>query len=183
MIVSRAGLKNHFFFLGCEEDGFLVKSHELFAQGYNCGQSVFLAHAEEFGLALEMAQRLAAPLGAGLGGLRRTCGALTALCLLAGLRQGAYDPNDREAKTWFYALIQRLDAEFTAEFGTSQCAQLLADAGCEASAVPSVRTAKYYAARPCARCIEFADRLYERHLACSRCHDDLGRGIKESAGT
>ena len=43
--------------------------------------------------------------------------------------------------------------------------RLLANAGCEASAAPSARGAEYYAVRPCARCIEFADRLYDRHLA------------------
>ncbi len=138
-----------------------MTSSELFKQGWNCAQAVFLAHAEDFGLAPELARRLAAPLGGGLG----TCGAVTALGLLAGLRRGGYDPNDLAAKTEFYALIQKLDAEFTAEFGTNQCARLLADAGCEASAAPSARSAEYYAVRPCARCIEFADRLYERHLA------------------
>ena len=142
-----------------------MTSRELFEQGWNCAQAVFLSHAAEFGLAPEWARRLAAPLGGGLGGLRRTCGAVTALALLAGLRRGAYDPNDLAAKTEFYALIQRLDAEFAAEFGTSQCAQLLADAGCAAAPAPSARGAEYYADRPCARCIEFADRLYERHLA------------------
>jgi len=142
-----------------------MTSNELFEQGWNCAQSVFLSHAGKFGLAPDMARCLAAPLGGGLGGLRRTCGALTALGLLAGLRWGGYDPNDLEAKTAFYALIQKLDAEFTAEFGTSQCAKLLADAGCEVSTMPSARSDEYYAARPCARCIEFVDRLYERHLA------------------
>lgn len=142
-----------------------MTSRELFERGWNCAQSVFLSHAAEFGLAPELAQRLAAPLGGGLGGLRRTCGALTGLSLLAGLRRGAYDPTDIEAKTAFYALIQKLDEEFAAEFGTSQCAQLLAAAGCEASASPSARSDEYYAARPCARCIEFADQLYDRHLA------------------
>lgn len=142
-----------------------MTSRELFEQGWNCAQAVFLSHAAEFGLAPDLARRLAAPLGGGLGGLRRTCGAVTALGLLAGLRHGAYDPNDIEAKTAFYALIQKLDAEFADEFGTSQCARLLAEAGCEASQTPSARGAEYYAARPCARCIEFADRLYARHLA------------------
>lgn len=141
-----------------------MTSSELFTQGYNCAQAIFLSRAEAFGLTPEIAQRLAAPLGGGLGGLRRTCGALTALCLLAGLWHGGYDPNDLEAKAAFYALIQKLDAEFTAEFGTSQCAKLLADADCEATSAPSARSEAYYAARPCARCIEFADRLYERHL-------------------
>ena len=90
---------------------------------------------------------------------------MTALGLLAGLRRGGYDPNDLAAKTEFYALIQKLDAEFAAEFGTSECARLLADAGCAAPAAPAARSADYYATRPCARCIEFADRLYARHLA------------------
>ena len=57
-----------------------------------------------------------------------------------------------EAKTAFYALIQKLDAEFIAEFSTSQCVQLLADAGCEASSAPSARSVEYYIARPCAHC-------------------------------
>ena len=142
-----------------------MTSSDLFEKGWNCAQSVFLSHAAEFGLAPDLARRLAASLGGGWGGLRRTCGALTGLGLLAGLRHGGYDPNDLEAKTAFYALIQKLDAEFVAEFGTSQCAKLLADAGCVVSSTPSARDAGYYAARPCARCIEFADRLYERHLA------------------
>ena len=142
-----------------------MTSRELFAQGWNCAQAVFLSHAAEFGLAPDLARRLAAPLGGGLGGLRRTCGVVTALGLLAGLRRGGYDPNDLAAKTEFYALIQKLDAEFAAEFGTSECARLLADAGCAAPAAPAARSADYYATRPCARCIEFADRLYARHLA------------------
>ena len=142
-----------------------MTSRELFEQGWNCAQSVFLSHAAEFGLAPDLARRLAAPLGGGLGGLRRTCGAVTALGLLAGLRRGGYDPNDLAAKTEFYALIQKLDAEFAAEFGTSECARLLADAGCAAPAASAARSADYYATRPCARCIEFADRLYARHLA------------------
>ena len=141
-----------------------MTAEELFDQGYNCGQSVFLSHAEELGISSEWAQRLSAPLGAGLGGLRRTCGALTALCLLAGLRYGGYDPNDLEAKTQFYALIQRLDEEFSTKFGTSQCSVLLANAGCSVVSTPSARTAEYYAARPCARCIRFADELFERHI-------------------
>ena len=144
-----------------------MTSPEWFAKGYNCAQAAFLAHAEEFGIAPDLAQRLAAPLGAGLGGLRRTCGAVTGLCLLAGLRHGGYDPNDLAAKTRFYEFIQRLDAEFAAEFGTSRCADLLAGAGCEAAPAPAARTAEYYAARPCARCLAFADRLFARHLSGS----------------
>ena len=144
-----------------------MTSPEWFAQGYNCAQAIVLAHAQDFGLAPDLAQRLAAPLGGGLGGLRRTCGALTGLCLLAGLRRGDYAPDDLAAKTDFYALVQRLDAEFTAEFGTGQCAVLLAGAGCEAAPAPAARTAEYYAARPCARCLAFADRLYARHLSDS----------------
>ncbi len=139
-----------------------MNSPDLFAQGFKCAQAVVLAHAEEFGLAPDLAQRLAAPLGGGLGGLRRTCGALTGLCLLAGLRHGAYDPNDPAAKTRFYALIQQLDAEFAAEFGTSQCAVLLARTEGEAAAAPSASDSPE---RPCARCVAFADLLYARHFA------------------
>lgn len=142
-----------------------MTSNELFEQGYNCAQAVLLSHAEEFGLDPDVARRLAAPLGDGLGGLRRTCGALTALCLLAGLRRADHDPNDLEAKTAFYGLLQNLDAEFTAEFGASQYAVLLAEAERGVANTPFAQSAEYYADRPCARCIAFTDRLCERHLA------------------
>ena len=142
-----------------------MRSHELHAQGWNCAQAVLLAQTEEYGLAPDLARRLAAPFGGGVGGLRRTCGALTALCLLAGLRHGGYAPNDLEAKTPWYALIQRLGAAFTAEFGTSQCAKVLADAVGESSVAPSTRNAEHEAVRPCAHCVRVADRLYARHLA------------------
>jgi len=136
-----------------------------FRDGYNCAQAVFLTHAPRFDIDPDLAQRLAAPLGGGIGGLRRTCGALTALCLLAGLKHGGYDPNNLEAKTEFYARIQDLEAQFTATVGTSICAELLAQAECDASGTPSARTDEYYATRPCVRCVALADQLAKKLLS------------------
>jgi C_GCAxxG_C_C family probable redox protein len=123
-----------------------MNASERFSDGMNCAQAVFLTHAPSFGIEPDMAMRLAAPQGGGIGGLERTCGALTAVCLLAGLQYGDYDPNDPEAKAQFYERIQRIEAAFAKEFGTSLCAELLADTDDRAN-------------RPCDRCVAVADRL------------------------
>lgn len=46
-----------------------------FLQGYNCSQSVVAAFAPQLGLTEEMALRLSAGFGAGIGRMREVCGA------------------------------------------------------------------------------------------------------------
>ena len=53
------------------------KAHELFKQGYNCAQSVFAAFCDVTGIDFETAIKLTSGFGAGMGGMRDTCGAVT----------------------------------------------------------------------------------------------------------
>ena len=53
-------------------------ARELFKEGYNCSQSVFLAYADLYGLDPVVAATLVAPLGGGMGRLREVCGAVSA---------------------------------------------------------------------------------------------------------
>ena len=46
-----------------------------FLKGYNCSQSVVAAFAPQLGLTEEMALRLSAGFGAGIGRMREVCGA------------------------------------------------------------------------------------------------------------
>ena len=48
---------------------------ELFKSGYNCSQSVVTAFADLYDLTEEQALRISACFGAGIGGMRETCGA------------------------------------------------------------------------------------------------------------
>ena len=77
-----------------------------FKQGYNCTQSVFLAYAEDFGLDEELALRVSASFGGGMGRLREVCGAVSGMFLVAGLLTGNVDPKDFEGKKRNYQMVQ-----------------------------------------------------------------------------
>ena len=74
------------------------KAASLFDEGCNCAQAVFVAYAEDFGIDRATALRMSAALGGGLGGMRETCGAVSAMALVAGLKYGNSDVSDAEGK-------------------------------------------------------------------------------------
>lgn len=136
----------------------LAKS--LFKKGYNCSQSVFMAYADVYGIDDTFAARLAAPLGGGMGRLREVCGAVSGAFLVAGQEFSAENPDDRDAKTKNYAVVQELAAEFKKENGSIICRDLLGlAANAKESHVPSERTEEYYKRRPCAEYVAIAARV------------------------
>jgi C_GCAxxG_C_C family probable redox protein len=106
--------------------------------------------------------------GGGMGGLRGTCGAVSGMVFIAGMVAGGYEPADVSAKRRLYDMVKYLVSEFTKQFGTDCCRELLLRASCEPAPDPSVRTAAYYAQRPCARFVGAAARLLEEQLASIR---------------
>ena len=132
------------------------KAEALFMQGYNCAQATAAAFAEDFGLEPSFVLKSTAGLGAGIGGMRETCGAVGAMAYLAGLHIGPYAAGDTSAKTELYALIKKMVGEFTELHGTICCRELLEKASCTFNPDPSERTAEYYASRPCARIVASA---------------------------
>ena len=64
------------------------KAHELFKQGYNCAQSVFAAFCDVTGIDFETAIKLTSGFGAGMGGMRDTCGAVTGMFMVADMLYG-----------------------------------------------------------------------------------------------
>lgn len=100
------------------------KAIELHKSGYNCGQSVFCAFADLFGLDDKVALKMTQPLGSGVGELRELCGAVNAMSLVVGLLEGSAD-KDKEAKKHCYAVTKRLAEAFRAENGAIVCRQLL----------------------------------------------------------
>ena len=129
-----------------------------FHRGYNCAQSVFAAFAEDLGLSEELALRLSAGFGAGVGRMRGMCGAFSGLTMVAGYCKGNLTgvPEDKEV---VFSLVRELAESFKAEFGTLTCRELLhLDEGVQEGARPNERTRAYYAARPCERCVAFCAR-------------------------
>ena len=139
-------------------------ARSLYLSGYNCAQSVFAAFSEEMGLTQETALKIASGMGGGIGGLRMTCGAVSAMAMVLGALRGYSDAADFEGKKQLYADVQRLHAAFTAVHETSNCRQLLQKSGIVAKAQPSEHTPEYYKKRPCARYIELCAQLLAEEL-------------------
>jgi C_GCAxxG_C_C family probable redox protein len=138
------------------------KAVACFEQGYNCAQATAAAFADEFGLDLEATLKAMAGFGAGMGGLRETCGAVCAMVYLAGVVGGNYAPTDRTAKKALYDRVKKMVAEFSAVHGTTICRDLLRAAACAPAPDPSDRDAAYYAKRPCARFVATAAEIVAR---------------------
>ena len=133
----------------------------LFKSGYNCAQSVFAAYADLLGMDTETALKMSSAMGGGIGRMREVCGTVSAMAMLAGLKEGNADPENEQAKEHIYALVRRMSALFKEQQGTIICRELLGIEGMEESAKPSIRTPEFYASRPCGRIIACAAEIIE----------------------
>lgn len=95
-----------------------------FGEGYNCSQSTLAAFAEELGLALDVALRLAAPFGGGIGRQGEVCGAASGALMALGLRFGGATV-DRAAKERAYAVAAEFLRRFEERTGGIRCRDLI----------------------------------------------------------
>ncbi len=137
-----------------------------FMQGYGCCQAVVAAFADLYGLDDELAKRIGAGFGGGVGRMRMMCGAVSGIVILVGLDCGQTEGADREGKTACYKVVQELLAKSKAQNGSIICAEILGINGNEkalSSYVASPRTAEYYKKRPCAAKVESAARIFAEY--------------------
>lgn len=133
---------------------------ELFGEGYNCAQSVFLAYADVFDLPVDLAKSLSVSFGGGMGRMREMCGTVSAMAMLAGLKYPVPDQKDMEARRRNYAIVQLMAEQFKKKHQTLICRNLLpAAAAAQRDAAPSERTSEYYRQRPCVRYVADAARI------------------------
>ncbi len=135
-----------------------------FESGYTCAQSVFATYADLFGMDRETALKLASPMGGGIGRMREVCGVVSAMALLAGLKEGNTDPANEEGKEQIYLLTRQMAGKFKEKHGTIICRELLGIQEMEESAKPSLRTEEYYNTRPCSRLVATAAGIVEEML-------------------
>ena len=128
------------------------KAEDFFKQGCNCSQAVAAAFADDLGVDVEHATRLACGLGGGVGRMREVCGAVSAAAMVIGARNG----GSREAA---YPAIQQFCAKFKNEAGSIVCRDLLAGPGLQTGGIPEERTDSYYRKRPCVELVKLAVRL------------------------
>ena len=80
------------------------------------------AFASEFGLSDEMALKIAAPFGAGMARLGKTCGAVTGGLMALGLKYGYTAPEGRDAA---YGIAQEFMHRFEERHGSLACRELI----------------------------------------------------------
>ena len=143
----------------------VLRARELFLKGYNCWQAVFCAYSDIYDIPEELALKLSASFGGGIGRTRETCGAVCGMVMLEGLESGQTKENDDEQKQNNYKQVQQLIEQFKAENGSSICKELL---GLRKNApivpAPDSRTAEYYKQRPCLRMVESAARIFGKKI-------------------
>lgn len=121
-------------------------------KGYNCSQAVVCAYSDLFGIDEQTAFKISEGFGGGMGGMRDgTCGAVSAMYMLAGMKGSAGSVESGLTKQQTYAQVRELADAFKKMNGSTVCRDLL---GQGAEGVK----------RSCDGCIEDAARIIEQLL-------------------
>lgn len=136
------------------------QAKSLFLSGHNCAQSVLLSFAPDLHYSAELAEKIAAGFGGGMGKTQHTCGAVTGAIMVLGLLQGEKVNNNEELKTESYRTVKEMMQSFTEEFGTTSCSELT---GCDLN-TPEGSAAfreNNIMEKVCAGCVAHAVRIVE----------------------
>ena len=136
------------------------KAAELFMSGYNCAQAAFCAFADEMGIEIGLAKRLASSFGGGMGRMREVCGAVSGALMALGYFKGYDVIGDDKIKMEHYARVQALMKGVADELGSYVCRDIIKVIGAQGP-MPTPRTAEFYKARPCVKCVMQAARLVD----------------------
>ncbi|MBQ4650974.1 MAG: C_GCAxxG_C_C family protein [Firmicutes bacterium] len=96
---------------------------ELHKNKFNCAQSLTCAFCNVMGADPIQAFKQAEALGGGMGTLG-TCGVLTGMALVVGMKISDGNLDNPQTKKECYRMMRILTEEFTAKFGSTICAEL-----------------------------------------------------------
>jgi C_GCAxxG_C_C family probable redox protein len=102
-----------------------TESLQRFRDGSNCAQAVLATYFRVLGYDENLAHRLGAGLGGGIGRKQYVCGAVNAGAMVISLVFGNEDCLDKEHKEATSLLVKEFMEAFEKEFHTSQCRDLL----------------------------------------------------------
>ncbi len=125
-----------------------IKKHDC---GYNCAQAVACAYCDLVGVDETMMFRMTEALGAGMGGMEGTCGAVSGACVLAGMKASTGNLAKPDSKAASYKLSREIVKQFKEQNGSVICKELK---GAETGKV----------LRGCEDCIRDAAAIAERVL-------------------
>lgn len=109
-----------------------------FKEGFSCSQAVLASYAQDYGLTVEQALKVAGAFGGGMGRMGDTCGAVTGAFMVIGLKYGKTRADDEPAKEKAYRLVQEFAKRFRLRHGSIVCRDLL---GCDLSTPEGRKTA------------------------------------------
>jgi C_GCAxxG_C_C family probable redox protein len=130
-----------------------------FREGYNCSQSALSAFAEELGLPLEAALRVAAPFGGGIGRAGEVCGAASGALMALGLRFAEAN-NDKVTKERAYDVAAEFVRRFEERAGALRCRDLIQSDLTTAEGLADARERKVFATE-CPRFVAMAVEIAE----------------------
>ncbi len=122
---------------------YVQKAKDLFLEGYNCAQAVSMAFKDLVDMKEEDIRAISAPFGGGFCRLRETCGAVSGMLMIIGLKHKGL------SKTEIYALGRKAIADFEESCGSHICRDLIKSEANDTSPLPSKRDNAYYNKRPC----------------------------------
>lgn len=128
----------------------VAKAVSLHHKGYNCAQSVVCAYADLVGLDEQTAYKISEAFGLGMGQME-VCGALSAACMLAGMKNSGGLENVGKTKGQTYNIDRMIADEFKNLNKSVICRELK---GVETGTV----------LRTCDGCVEDAARIVEKYL-------------------
>ncbi len=138
---------------------------ELFIEGYNCAQCIFVSFAHRFGIDDDTAKKISAGLGGGVGRMREICGAVSASAMVLGDICAAMEGADQESKGRNYEIVREFAERFTEKHGSVVCREILGlQEKMEPTPMPDARTEEYYKQRPCLGVIFTAASVLEQML-------------------
>ena len=127
------------------------RADELHNQGYNCAQAVACAYCDLFDADEKEVFRMMEAYGLGMGDMKCTCGAVSGMVTLAGLKNSDANLDAPKTKGSTYKIAKELTAAFREKNGSVICADL-----------KGVETGEPL--RSCKGCIEDAARIVEEKL-------------------
>lgn len=150
----------------------IERATDYFKQGYNCAQAVTAAFADIYGLTEELALRISASFGGGIGRMREICGAASGMFILAGLQTATTKAKDSAGKEYNYKVVQMLAERFKECNSSLVCGELLglktpssASSQHFTDTKPEARTEEYYKKRPCVKMVSSAARIFAEYLS------------------
>jgi C_GCAxxG_C_C family probable redox protein len=101
------------------------KAVEATGAGYNCAQAISTTYGTQFGVPEETISRISSAFGSGIGRTDNICGAVSGAVMVLGLKFGARNASEKEAKTKASIIANEFIQEFKRRYGEVSCTRLV----------------------------------------------------------